>query len=209
VKARARSDQVAAIPARGDVRRRILDAALDIVEVDGIKALTQPKVARRAGVRQSHLTYYFPRRAQLVVALLQHAHDRAAAAGMPHGAAGQEEGDVLALLGNLMFDGRRMRFFIGIILEAGEDPELRSIVHDHARGLAAWVAPHFGRRPDDQAVIAFIDHLRGIGLRMLLEPALPSAARPDLRALAKAFGLRQAVGCPRSERPVVHHTKSR
>src|SRR5262245_36386011 len=54
--------------ARRSVRERILDAALAILSESGIQHLTQPEVAKRAGVRQSHLTYYFPTRDDLLEA---------------------------------------------------------------------------------------------------------------------------------------------
>ena len=49
-----------------DVRSRILEAALGLLAENGAHELTQPKVARAAGVRQSHLTYYFPTRGELL-----------------------------------------------------------------------------------------------------------------------------------------------
>jgi AcrR family transcriptional regulator len=45
-----------------DVRTRILEAALGLLAEHGVTELTQPKIAAAAGVRQSHLTYYFPTR---------------------------------------------------------------------------------------------------------------------------------------------------
>ncbi|MFC5393514.1 TetR/AcrR family transcriptional regulator [Bosea vestrisii] len=169
----------------GTIRQRIIDAALDIVEAQGIKALTQPRVAKATGLRQSHLTYYFPRKADLFVALLEGSHGRAANAreGAP-----RTPQQLLDLLPSLMLDRARMRFFLSIILEASEDPELRSILNEHARGLAAAVAPCFGREPDDPAVVAYVDQVRGIGLRALLAPA----AEPvmfDPADLARQFGL--------------------
>ena len=172
-------------------RQRILDAALDIVEEQGIKALTQPRVAKAAGLRQSHLTYYFPRKADLFVALLQASHDRASR--KRDAKAGKESfDDAMKFLKKLMFDRDRMRFFLGIIIEAGEEPELRPILADHARGLTQKVAAHFGRGGDDPAVIAFVDLLRGAGLRMLLEPNRKEVEELDLEALAASVGLRRA-----------------
>jgi DNA-binding transcriptional regulator YbjK len=168
-----------------------LDAALDIVEAQGIKALTQPRVAKAAGLRQSHLTYYFPRKADLVVALLQNSHDRAAGRASAQGAP-QDWEALMATLQGLMFDQNRMRFFLGIIHEASEEPELRAILAAHARGLTELAAPAFGRDADDPDVIAFIDLLRGIGLRMLLEPDQAAPSRPDPAVLAARFGLRRA-----------------
>src|SRR5258708_4206495 len=49
-----------------EVRDRILEAALELLSKSGAHELTQPKVAKAAGVRQSHLTYYFPTRGDLL-----------------------------------------------------------------------------------------------------------------------------------------------
>ena len=63
------------IPATGshrhEVRDRLLRAALDLVNTQGIQNFTQARVAAAAGVRQSHLTYYFPTRNDLLKALVQ------------------------------------------------------------------------------------------------------------------------------------------
>ena len=48
------------------VREKILTAANEILLTVGFSALTQQAVAARAGVRQSHLTYYFPTRNDLL-----------------------------------------------------------------------------------------------------------------------------------------------
>lgn len=174
--------------ADGGLRQRILDTALDIVEAQGIKALTQPLVAKTIGIRQSHLTYYFPRKADLVVALLQNSHDRAS--GNLKSQSGIVDFDaVMGILKGLMFDRHRMSFFLGIILEAAEEPDLRTIVAAHTRGLIEMVAPQFGRDANDPNVIAFIDLLRGIGIRMLLEPDPKRARSPDPEKLAASFGL--------------------
>ncbi|MFM7293654.1 MAG: TetR/AcrR family transcriptional regulator [Burkholderiales bacterium] len=49
-----------------NTRERILHAALLILSDDGFAALTQQHVCERAGIRQSHLTYYFPTRNDLL-----------------------------------------------------------------------------------------------------------------------------------------------
>jgi AcrR family transcriptional regulator len=56
----------AAEPSTLCVRDRIVAAALEVLHEQGINALTQTSVAKRAGVRQSHLTYYFPTRNDLL-----------------------------------------------------------------------------------------------------------------------------------------------
>ncbi len=182
--------------ADGPIRQRLLDAALDLAESEGIKALTQPRVAKAAGVRQSHLTYYFPRKADLFVALLEESHDRAARSR--RGAVLDVDG-VLALTRQLMFDRNRLRFFLGIVLEASEEPELRPILDAHARGFAAAVAAAFGRNAEDPAALAFVDRVRGMGLRHLLDPSLGADA-VDLMAVAAECGLSSAAAARPSRR---------
>jgi len=50
-----------------DRRQDIVVAALAVLREHGYAGFTQPRVAAKAGVRQSHLTYYFPTRADLLV----------------------------------------------------------------------------------------------------------------------------------------------
>ncbi len=59
-------DAVAAAPPPSTARDRILHAAFLLLNEDGFGALTQTRVAEKAGVRQSHLTYYFPTRIDLL-----------------------------------------------------------------------------------------------------------------------------------------------
>lgn len=56
---------------RDDIRLKLLDAALEVLLCKGIQAFTQARVAERAGVRQSHLTYYFPTRSDLLKAVVE------------------------------------------------------------------------------------------------------------------------------------------
>jgi len=179
----------------GGPRRRILDAALDIVEAEGIAALTQPKVARAAGLRQSHITYYFPRKADLVVALLEASHARAEEAGT----GSSRRHDVFSILSGLMFDRRRMLFFLGILMAVSDDVELRAIFRAHADGLALEVAGVFGVAPDDPALVAFIDELRGAGLRLLMAG---NAMTPDIAAIAARHGLQNRAAEAGTDRPV-------
>jgi AcrR family transcriptional regulator len=52
-----------------DRREKILEAGLALLREQGLAGLTQPRVAARTGLRQSHLTYYYPTRADLVAAV--------------------------------------------------------------------------------------------------------------------------------------------
>lgn len=145
---------------------------------EGVRALTQTRVARAAGLRQSHLTYYFPRKADLVAATLAALH-----------AASRAGADPLKEMQSLVLDRNQMKFFLGAVLEASERADLRATFASHMRGVNETLAVAFGREPDDPDLVAFVDALRGKGLRLLLEPEGKRAAPRDLAALAARFGL--------------------
>lgn len=53
------------------VRDNIVAAALELAHSVGLQSVTQAQVATEAGIRQSHLTYYFPTRIDLIKATLE------------------------------------------------------------------------------------------------------------------------------------------
>jgi AcrR family transcriptional regulator len=170
-------------------RQRILDAALKILRKEGVTALTQTRVAAAAGLRQSHLTYYFPRKTDLLAATLEASH--AQAHKPKRGSAGSET-DPLEAVRALMFDRNKMRFFLSVVARASDQSDIRATLAAHARGVAERLAPLFGRTPDDPDIIAFVDMLRGMGLRLLLETDDRRHMAVDLDALAARFGLSRA-----------------
>lgn len=107
-------------------RDRILQAAWQVLNVEGFGALTQTRVAERAGIRQSNLTYHFPSR----VALLSATAEFSCAAMQP---------DFDALIASGKFTLARFRDFVidevpnrsmarlmcGLIAAADEEPEIR------------------------------------------------------------------------------------
>lgn len=178
------------------VRSAILDAAIRILQESGVKDLTQPKVAKAAGVRQSHLTYYFPKKTDLVAALLQqHLHLAAADKG-DHGHA-ENMPEALSMIAQ---DPRRMRFFLSLIVEAQHDIALKSMVEEHIAQFDAQVAAYYGREAGDADVALFLSALRGFGLCNLAHAA--SAPAIDIARLAERFGLH-----PRKRGEERHQTK--
>lgn len=51
------------------IKGDILTAGSMLLREKGVTALTQPQVAQAANIKQSHLTYYFPTRASLLLAI--------------------------------------------------------------------------------------------------------------------------------------------
>jgi AcrR family transcriptional regulator len=58
-----------------DRRQDIIMAGLAVLRERGLAGFTQPRVAKLAGLRQSHLTYYFPTRLDLLAAVARAAID--------------------------------------------------------------------------------------------------------------------------------------
>ena len=54
-----------------DRRKQIIDAGLALLREEGLPGFSQPRIAARTGLRQSHLTYYYPTRADLLAAVAQ------------------------------------------------------------------------------------------------------------------------------------------
>src|SRR2546423_3822173 len=99
------------------VRSRILEAALDLLARSGAHGLTQPKVAKAAGVRQSHLTYYFPTRGELLQAVARHSIDKLAGQLAHRRAASLSEGIAAGAA-----DKRRSRVMLRLVTAAHRDP---------------------------------------------------------------------------------------
>jgi len=179
------------------MRDRILDTAFDLLHREGVKGLTQSKVARAAGVRQSHLTYYFPRKADLVAAVV--ARFASLAAERIGALDGREDpAGVIEALSRLVTDPAHMRLFLGLVVEAELEPSLREVLAKHVGEVNAAIAGHFGREPDDPAVARLLDYLRGRGLVRLLTRDEPP---DDSAELARLFGLASGRTRKTRERP--------
>jgi AcrR family transcriptional regulator len=109
-----------------DVRTRILQAAVALLADHGVGELSQPKVARAAGVRQSHLTYYFPTRADLLLAVAGHSIDTLTT-GLAQAArdGSLTAGTLAPALVAGASDKRRARIMLGLAVTAAEDAQLR------------------------------------------------------------------------------------
>ena len=117
-----------------DVRSRILEAALGLLAEGG--ELTQPRVAAAAGVRQSHLTYYFPTVTDLMQSVARHSFE---SLGRERGARGA--GGIAAAT----LDKRRVRLMLALVLAADRDaslkPRMRAFVKEIRARLAASSGP--------------------------------------------------------------------
>ena len=163
----------------GGVAERILDAALALLRESGVQRLTQTEVATRAGVRQSHLTYYFPTREDLLAAVTTRAVEGIAAGvrrvvGEPADAA---PGTVPARLASAVADLEHMRMFVGLIVEADGDPTLRAMLVAGTQRLERELADALGGTGASERARLVLAAVWGLGLyRFVVRP--PPRADP-------------------------------
>lgn len=165
----------------GSVRERILGAALTILREEGIAELTQVQVSRRAGVRQSHLTYYFPKRADLLEAVGTRFVE-----GMEHGlrhlaARGGDPAELLRVLAEHIAEPWHMRMFVGVVIEADREPALRGVIVRHTRRLEELLAGALGGADGMERARLLIASMWGAGFYRFAmgEPAGPTSALLD------------------------------
>jgi AcrR family transcriptional regulator len=162
-------------------REKILQAALGLLAREGVRSLTQPRVARAAGMRQSHLTYYFPKKKDLVEAVLTHIVEGMASHLREAVSCGLKEG--LRTLYALIVDPIHMRMFTGLAVEASADEELRELLAASVHRSDQALAQLLGRDPGDPEVQQLVATLWGMGLRRMLtqQPAKPQTVELLIR----------------------------
>jgi AcrR family transcriptional regulator len=186
---------------RGGVRERILDAAMLILRESGLKRLTQVAVAERAGVRQSHLTYYFPTRDDLLEAVVGSAVGAMACAiGAAVESGGAESGTWLERLVDSVAELEHMRMFVGMIVEADVDVSIRALMVEATVRMEAVVAKGLGGAGAEERARRVLAAAWGIGLYRFVMRA--DATSPDsgwlIEAFAPARGSRRASRTRRS-----------
>ena len=162
------------------VRDRILEAALRLLAGAGAHELTQPKVAKAAGVRQSHLTYYFPTRGDLLQEVARYSIEKLASQ-LAHSHAGIAEGIAAGAA-----DKRRSRVMLGLVTAADRDPKIKQRMRAFIDELRARMTPLLGAgglRTDAQSVAFF--HSCIVGCAVLQLARDNPAARAEARAVLK------------------------
>lgn len=147
------------------VRDRILEAALRLLAERGAHELTQPRVARAAGVRQSHLTYYFPTRGELLQEVARFSIEKLAGQLGGAKAAGLAEGIAAGAA-----DKRRSRVLLGLVGAADQDPAIRKRMRRFIAELRARIAPLLeagGLQADPESVAFFHSVIVGCAVLQL------------------------------------------
>ncbi|MBS0348619.1 MAG: TetR/AcrR family transcriptional regulator [Proteobacteria bacterium] len=145
------------------VRRLILDAGTALLRDDGLFALTQPRIAKAAGVSQSHLTYYFPTRDRLMLAIAQHSVEQEL--GQLGNAPGTDPKQALATAMRFL---PRVRMMLGLLASGDRDPDIRpefARLVAYMRSALGQILIRLGYQLDAPQVLVF--HAAVIGLAMM------------------------------------------
>ena len=120
-----------------NVKEAILVAGQELLRERGVAALTQPKVARAAGIKQSHLTYYFPTRAKLLLGIAEYTANSAMAHVAERLAARPERATLANMVSEIMIDGLPPRVVIGLVVAADAEPGIRDSLRELVSNVRA------------------------------------------------------------------------
>jgi DNA-binding transcriptional regulator YbjK len=188
-------------------REKIIQAGLTILRSHGFPGFTQPRVAAEAGIRQSHLTYYFPTRVDLLTAVARAAIDGQLAAidSMLEGRSIQAASAVVAHAA-----GRRenTRVIIALAQAADQEPALRELF----RELADGIIQRSGKLLDKLNIPStnenrFLLHALSVGLAVIdLAVARPDGERRSSAVVAATLTMMKKGS---SNEQYAHHRRGR
>ncbi|MEO3475241.1 TetR family transcriptional regulator [Roseomonas sp. CAU 1739] len=148
-----------------DRRKLIIDAGLAILREEGLPGFTQPRIAARTGLRQSHLTYYYPTRTDLLVAVARAAVEiqAANAKAMADRIATVDQAAEVISAGTARHENTRI--LLALCEAAEREPQVRMLFNALADGAVGEVTALLARLglPASQAH-ADIIHALFIGL---------------------------------------------
>ena len=174
-----------------NVKDSILIAGMTLLKEKGIAALTQPQVAKAAGVKQSHLTYYFPTRTDLLLGIAEHTITKAMADVSARLAEKPECATLAATLSEVMIAGLPPRAAIGLIVAADAEPEIRQSLRElisHVRTQVQTLLASAGLAASADAALLF--HASIVGLAVMHQARMnPESAREINEGIAAMLQL--------------------
>lgn len=211
---------------RKESRARLLDATVDALVEGGYSAATVGEVARRAGLSVGCLQNYFPTKAELVAAAVEHLYDRQRADVVRLLREMSDTGDVIASTVQLLwkvYQKQNLRPFLEVLLAAQNEPMVQRAVTEAQNRMAEatirtfweFFEPISGTGYDPIGIIAVVfgtcealsishmaapnrdDHFAGLAV---LEALLRTMVRPKPASGSPRRRLRALEGGVRSTR---------
>lgn len=118
-----------------DRREKIVEAGLAVLREHGYAGFTQLRVATLAGLRQSHLTYYYPTRLDLLGAVGQAAVDRQLVAVSAVLATAGTMDELAELMAEIICRHDNTRVLMALAQAGDDQPQLNSLFRELATGF--------------------------------------------------------------------------
>jgi AcrR family transcriptional regulator len=187
-----------------DVRQSILQAGVALLKEHGIATLTQPKVAKAAGVKQSHLTYYFPRRSDLLLGIAQHSIENVMLDLSARLERGPSPEELVRTVATAVVEGVPPRIMIGLIVAADADPALRRPLRKlikHVRLRIRGILDQAGASAGGHAALLF--HATVVGLAVMHHARRTDESAHEIEhGIAAMLGLLGLASKKRSRRTI-------
>jgi AcrR family transcriptional regulator len=166
-----------------DRRQRILDSGLAILREEGLPGFTQPRIAARSGLRQSHLTYYFPTRIELLAAVARQAIDIQLANAKAMTGKITSARQAPAIIASVVTRHENTRVLVALNQAADQEPALRELFNELTDGFIEALKLMLERlgMKSDQAAVDLV-HATFVGLSVI--DLATSRARGEARAKA-------------------------
>ncbi len=164
-----------------NVKEAILVAGQELFRESGVAALTQPKVARAAGIKQSHLTYYFPTRAKLLLGIAEYTASEAMAHVAERLAAKPERATLAGMVSEIMINGLPPRVVIGLIVAADAEPGIRDSLRElvsNVRARLQSLLAAAGLAASADAALLF--HATVVGLAVMHQARMSPASAAEV-----------------------------
>lgn len=154
------------------VREKILKAACRLLSSGGIKKLAQPQIAKKAGVPQGHMTYYFPTRSDLLMAVAEKSLLSIATIVMKHAASKKmiSDQDSISLVQPFLLDTERTRMLVGLLVESDENQLLRKKLIEQSELSLSLVGLGLQLDLERPEVLMVHSSLMGLSLHYYLNP---------------------------------------
>ena len=151
-----------------DRRTQILEAGLALLREEGLSGLTQPRIAARTGLRQSHLTYYYPTRSNLLSAVARSAVEVQATAAKALVARIRTVGEASKVMARGAARHENARVFVALNQAAEREQDVRTLFNELSDTFVAEIAALF-EKLGLQATSANFDllHALFVGLSVL------------------------------------------
>jgi AcrR family transcriptional regulator len=180
-----------------DIRKGLILAGFAVLAEEGYPGFTQHKVAARAGVRQSHLTYYFPTRLALLEAVASSAIEQqlarmSAAADIP------DVVERIAMVGAALSQPTAIRVLVALVQSADKEPSIAILFRDLVERMLSNVDRVIGctAGPEHSAATR-IFHALSVGLAVVnLATARSDAQAITTETLNIALSLLRGVQLP-------------